>query len=226
MPARFSLLNASFDDFLFASIGEEASGMPLSVASVLARLGTDPWVEAGRLARLPQAKATEALAAMIAQVPMPSWQPSEVAGIVARLIALLPGAAAAPPPRPEPKQPTPARSESDSAGPPVAFPVELVQHGGLGALSGSRHGRRFRGAVRRDAGRRSLRGAHRRAFERGARGLQGRLPATNSNSTRRWDMAKGQKRSNREIKKPKAAKKPTVVTASLLSPPPKGKPGR
>jgi hypothetical protein len=111
MPARFSLLNASFDDFLFASIGEEASGMPLSVASVLARLGTDPWVEAGRLARLPQAKATEALAAMIAQVPMPSWQPSEVAGIVARLIALLPGAAAAPPPRPEPKQPTPARSE-------------------------------------------------------------------------------------------------------------------
>jgi hypothetical protein len=39
-------------------------------------------------------------------------------------------------------------------------------------------------------------------------------------------MAKGQKRSNREIKKPKAPKKPTVVTASLLSPPPKGKPGR
>jgi hypothetical protein len=39
-------------------------------------------------------------------------------------------------------------------------------------------------------------------------------------------MAKGQKRSNREIKKPKAAKKPAVVTASLLSPPPKGKPGR
>ena len=82
LPARFSLLNARFDDFLFASIGEEASGMPLSVASVLARLGTDPWVEAGRLARLPQAKATEALAAMIAQVPMPGWQPSEVPGIV------------------------------------------------------------------------------------------------------------------------------------------------
>ena len=53
MPARFSLLNASFDDFLFASIGEEASGMPLSVASVLARLGIDPWFEAGHLARLP-----------------------------------------------------------------------------------------------------------------------------------------------------------------------------
>jgi len=112
LPARFSLLNARFDDFLFASIGEEASGMPLSVASVLARLGTDPWVEAGRLARLPQAKATEALAAMIAQVPMPGWQPSEVPGIVARLIPLLPGLSAAASQRPEPKQPNPARSES------------------------------------------------------------------------------------------------------------------
>jgi hypothetical protein len=112
LPARFSLLNARFDDFLFASIGEEASGMPLSVASVLARLGTDPWIEAGRLARLPQAKAMEALAAMIAQVPMPSWQPSEVPGIVARLIPLLPGAAAVPPQRPAPKHPSPARSES------------------------------------------------------------------------------------------------------------------
>jgi len=109
MPARFSLLNASYDDFLFASIGEEASGMPLSVASVLARLGTDPWVEAGRLARLPRAKATEALAAMIAEVPRPSWQPSEVPGIVARLVALLPGIAAAPPQRPEPPS-SPARA--------------------------------------------------------------------------------------------------------------------
>ena len=30
----------------------------------------------------------------------------------------------------------------------------------------------------------------------------------------------------KEVAKPKAAKKPTAVTASLLSPPPKGKPGR
>jgi hypothetical protein len=121
MPARFSLLNASYDDFLFASIGEEASGMPLSVASVLARLGTDPWVEAGRLARLPRAKATEALAAMIAEVPLPRWQPSEVPGIVARLIPLLPGATAAPPQPPEPKPSAPARLEpTPKAGPSSA----------------------------------------------------------------------------------------------------------
>lgn len=121
LPARFSLLNARFDDFLFASIGEEASGMPLSVASVLARLGTDPWVEAGRLARLPQAKATEALAAMIAQVPMPSWQPSEVPGIVARLIPLLPGVAAATSQRSAPKDPDPARPEPKLRGRPSSF---------------------------------------------------------------------------------------------------------
>jgi hypothetical protein len=121
LPARFSLLNASFDDFLFASVGEEASGMPLSVASVLARHGTDPWVEAGRLARLPQAKATEALAAMIAQVPMPSWQPSEVPGIVARLIALLPRMAAAAPWRPEPSRPNQAPSEPKRQDRPASF---------------------------------------------------------------------------------------------------------
>jgi hypothetical protein len=42
---------------------------------------------------------------------MPRWQPSEVAGIVARLIPLLPGAAAAPPQRAEPKQSSPPRPE-------------------------------------------------------------------------------------------------------------------
>jgi hypothetical protein len=95
LPARFSLLNARFDDFLFASIGEEESGMPLSVASALARLGADPWSEAGRLARLPRATATEALASMIAQVPRPSWKPSDVRGMAENLISLLPGSAAA-----------------------------------------------------------------------------------------------------------------------------------
>jgi hypothetical protein len=94
LPARFSLLNARFDEFLFAPIGEEESGMPLSVASALARLGSDPWTEAGRLARLPRAKATEALASIIAQVPRPGWKPSDVPGMAANLISLLPGSGA------------------------------------------------------------------------------------------------------------------------------------
>ncbi len=36
-------------------------------------------------------------------------------------------------------------------------------------------------------------------------------------------MAKGQKRSTREMKKPKADKKPAAVTASPFSQPPSGK---
>lgn len=40
-------------------------------------------------------------------------------------------------------------------------------------------------------------------------------------------MAKGQKRSNREPKKPKAAKKkPVAATSGTFAPAPKGKPGR
>jgi hypothetical protein len=40
-------------------------------------------------------------------------------------------------------------------------------------------------------------------------------------------MAKGQKRSNREPKKPKAAKKkPLAAISGFVAPPPKGKPGR
>ena len=53
LPSRFSLLNANLDPFLFASIGKEESGMSLSVASALARLGSDPWIEAERLAGKP-----------------------------------------------------------------------------------------------------------------------------------------------------------------------------
>ena len=40
------------DPFLFASVGEEAEGIPLSVLSALAQLGLDPRDEAARLSRL------------------------------------------------------------------------------------------------------------------------------------------------------------------------------
>ena len=90
LPSRFSLLNANLDPFLFASIGKEESGMSLSVASALARHGSDPWVEAERLAGMPRAMAADALASMLAMIPKPSWQPSESRAIAARLVQLLP----------------------------------------------------------------------------------------------------------------------------------------
>jgi hypothetical protein len=60
-------LRSDPDSFLFASVGNESEGVPLSMISALTRLGLDPWQEAGRLSSLSR---------------------SEIAG---RCIGLLPG---------------------------------------------------------------------------------------------------------------------------------------
>ena len=60
---------SEFDQFLYAPIAEERSGMLLSVLSALARLNLDPWDEAARLARLPRATATSYLTTLIAALP-------------------------------------------------------------------------------------------------------------------------------------------------------------
>lgn len=91
LAARFRQLDGNLNDFLFATIGEEENGMPLSVASALARLGNDPWSEAIRLAELPREKATEALAAMVAAIPFARWKPADAPSIAIRLSQLLPG---------------------------------------------------------------------------------------------------------------------------------------
>ena len=46
-PARID-----FDEFLYAPIGADASGNPVTLLSALARLDMDPWEEAANLARL------------------------------------------------------------------------------------------------------------------------------------------------------------------------------
>ena len=55
MPLRthFSLIHSEFNEFLFASIGDDENDMPLSVLSALIRLDIDPWEEAKRLSILP-----------------------------------------------------------------------------------------------------------------------------------------------------------------------------
>ena len=88
--ALVSLLGPEFDEFLFASIGEDRNGKLLSVLSALARLGVDPWQEAATLARLPEATATEMLAALIAELPEAPSAILSPRAIAARLIALLP----------------------------------------------------------------------------------------------------------------------------------------
>ena len=90
LPARFSLLHSDLNDFLFASVGVEQNGMPLSVVSALTRLGVDPWEEAARLAALPKALAAEALAPMIARLPIARPALSDSLVITRRLVELLP----------------------------------------------------------------------------------------------------------------------------------------
>src|ERR1700688_1326508 len=97
LPVAFSLSRSEVNAFLFAPIGEEGNGMPLSVLSALARLGMDPWQEAARLAKSPKELAAVTLASLIGRLPPGRWGPSDTRKIAARLVELLPrGASAAP----------------------------------------------------------------------------------------------------------------------------------
>jgi hypothetical protein len=86
------LLGPEFDNFLFASIGDDRVGPLLSVVSALARLEVDPWKEAAGLARMPREQAKERLTLLIASLPKGSTASQSPKAIAARLIALLPQA--------------------------------------------------------------------------------------------------------------------------------------
>ncbi len=84
-----------FDAFLFASVGEEVDGVPLSVLSALSRLDLDPREEAVRLAHLTREAAADQLARMIARLYDRRWSVSEALRIARGLVERLPIAAAA-----------------------------------------------------------------------------------------------------------------------------------
>ncbi|HWX30633.1 MAG TPA: hypothetical protein VNZ53_24725 [Steroidobacteraceae bacterium] len=96
LSARFSLLHSDLNDFLFAPVGEEQNGVMLSVVSGLTRLGLDPWEEAARLTPLPKARAAEALATLIARLPIHRTQGLDDLAISRRLVELLPAQKMAP----------------------------------------------------------------------------------------------------------------------------------
>lgn len=85
-----SVLGSEFDNFLFATIGEERNGTLLSVLSALVRQDVDPWLEAAELSRLPGETATRRLSALIAALPDRPSAHLDPGTIAARLIALLP----------------------------------------------------------------------------------------------------------------------------------------
>lgn len=86
----YALGRSDLNRFLFAEVGEEQEGNPLSVLSALARLGLDPWQEARRLANLPARAAVEGLAQVIAGMPASPWPLPAATLIAERLVGLLP----------------------------------------------------------------------------------------------------------------------------------------
>jgi hypothetical protein len=89
-PDVTAFQRSDLNEFLFADVGTEANGMTLSVVSVLARQGSDPWREADRLAELPKAEAADSLARTIAGMPRSLWDLPAAILIAARLTGLLP----------------------------------------------------------------------------------------------------------------------------------------
>ena len=110
---EFALGHSEYNAFLFASVGEEAVGVQLTVLTALTRVGLDPWQEAARLSDLPREAAARALAATIATLPEGDWKASESGAIAARLVNWLPGrsAPAVPSLEAEPREAKPAKVE-------------------------------------------------------------------------------------------------------------------
>lgn len=89
-PDVTALQRSDLNEFLFADVGTEANGMTLSVVSIFARQGNDPWREADRLAELPKAEAADSLARTIAGMPRSLWGLPDAVVIAVRLTGLLP----------------------------------------------------------------------------------------------------------------------------------------
>jgi hypothetical protein len=79
------------ENFLFAEIGTGESGASLTMISALARCGSDPWIEAARLAALPRAGAAKALSLLLGNIPSAWCSLSDRSATTARLLKLLPG---------------------------------------------------------------------------------------------------------------------------------------
>jgi hypothetical protein len=86
----FALQKSALATFLFSEVGVERSGLHLTVLSALARLGQDPWEEAGRWVGLPTAMTVDRLTKCISQMPLSAQALLDARDTAARLVQLLP----------------------------------------------------------------------------------------------------------------------------------------
>lgn len=86
MPAN---LRKDFDDFLFAPVGQDFDGTPLTLVTALARLGIDPWEEAAEIASLAHDPAMQRLASRLDAIPNRPSSGEDTGKVTTRLLALL-----------------------------------------------------------------------------------------------------------------------------------------
>jgi len=84
-------LDTKYDQFLQMPVGDDSKGTSVTVLSMLARLGVDPWQEASDLAALPKKSAWERLDGLVARFTDVPSVIAERADAVSRMIASLPG---------------------------------------------------------------------------------------------------------------------------------------
>ena len=121
-----------FDRFLHAIIEKERNGMDLSVLSLLARVGHDPWAEAARLAELPRAAAVDSLAATISSLPGEGRTRAHARAVALYLLPLLPGKD-----HPAPGTPTAGRRQGSRMSGPMLAGAMLSATLALGLLIGA-----------------------------------------------------------------------------------------
>jgi len=83
-------LDPKFDHFLQTSVGDDQKGTSVTVLSMLARLGVDPWRESNDLAALSKQSAWKRLDGLMARFTDVPSLIAERADVVTRLVASLP----------------------------------------------------------------------------------------------------------------------------------------
>ena len=89
-PDVFALENSDLEAFLYAVVGKELNGSALTILSMTARLGCDPWAEAARWATLPRAGVIASLTKSIGLMPLVPSALTDAPATAARLVQLLP----------------------------------------------------------------------------------------------------------------------------------------
>jgi hypothetical protein len=88
--APFDLKNSPLNPFLHSEVGLELNGSALTVLSILARLGEDPWTLALSWTKLPKPEIIDSLANRIRQMPLCPQALLDAQGTATRLTSLLP----------------------------------------------------------------------------------------------------------------------------------------